>query len=181
VAVVVTALCQVGGEPFGVGAVGAGGVPAASFASGDRVGSFVDDGVVAVALAGHVSLHVDVLLGSGRHVSAVEHIGRSRAFLQLRKLSGRVATPNETDRIPHRHRWGFVCQLRPGEGSTRVRSSSIGRCSVGAGLLVGVDSASDDASRALGWFGRRLSNRRHRGHGALTSSLLHGAGQGEVA
>lgn len=39
-----------GGESFGVTAVGAGGVPAASFTAGDRVGSFVDDGVLAVAL-----------------------------------------------------------------------------------------------------------------------------------
>ena len=72
-----------GGESFGVTAVGTGGVPAASFTAGDRVGSFVDDGVVAVALAGHVSLLVDVLLGSGRQVPAVEHIGRSGRLLQV--------------------------------------------------------------------------------------------------
>jgi hypothetical protein len=46
-----------GDERFGFGTVGSGGMPAAAFLAGYRVEAFVDDGVVAVPLAGDVSLH----------------------------------------------------------------------------------------------------------------------------
>lgn len=62
VSVVVSAASKVRGEPFSVTSVGTGWVPAPSFAAGERVGSFVDHGVVAVALAGPGSLHLSVLL-----------------------------------------------------------------------------------------------------------------------
>ena len=52
-------------ERFGFAAVGAGGMPAASLLASDGVESFVDDGVVAVSLAGNMSLHNGSSCSSG--------------------------------------------------------------------------------------------------------------------
>jgi hypothetical protein len=48
-----------GCELLGCGAVGAGGVPAAAFATGERVDAFVDNGVEPGALLHDVALHDD--------------------------------------------------------------------------------------------------------------------------
>ena len=45
------------GETFGLGSVGARGVPGAALPTGDGVETFVDDGVVAVSLADDVAVH----------------------------------------------------------------------------------------------------------------------------
>jgi hypothetical protein len=68
----VVAAVTLSGEPrderFGFGAVCAGRVPGAAFLAGDGIESFVDDRVVAVPLAGDVSLHgkSSCSAGSGR-------------------------------------------------------------------------------------------------------------------
>src|SRR5690242_749250 len=50
-------------QPFGVGSVGAGGVPAPPLPAGDGVGALIDDRVPAVALPRDVALHEDPPLG----------------------------------------------------------------------------------------------------------------------
>lgn len=65
----VVAAVALGGEArnerCGFGAVGAGGMPAAVLLAGDGVEPFVDDGVVAVSLAGDVSLRGGSSCSSG--------------------------------------------------------------------------------------------------------------------
>jgi hypothetical protein len=61
VAVVRPPLGKLASQSHSGGAIRASWVPARSFPSGDRIDPFVDDRVLAIAFAGHVSLH-DVLL-----------------------------------------------------------------------------------------------------------------------
>ena len=68
----VALLRKAGGEALGLVSAGAGWVPAAALASGDRVEAFVDDGVPAGALLRDVSLHVDPPWSSDRGDDPVE-------------------------------------------------------------------------------------------------------------
>ncbi len=63
---------QPGCEPLGVGPLGSGGVPAASFLARHGVDALVDHGVPAVALSGHVSLHGDPPVRRPRRSRPVE-------------------------------------------------------------------------------------------------------------
>ena len=56
---------EAGGEPFGLGPIGAGGVPGAAFPTGDGVEAFVDHCVVAVPLAADVAVHGALLRAAG--------------------------------------------------------------------------------------------------------------------
>ncbi len=48
---------ELAGEQFGLGAVGAGGMPASQLLSGDRVSAFVDHGVETASPLGYVTVH----------------------------------------------------------------------------------------------------------------------------
>jgi hypothetical protein len=91
-------------EPLGLVSVGAGGVPAALCPTGDGVEAFVDDGVVAVALASDVALH-GVLLSQ---VLEPCDPGRTTGRTQLRwrpprgrraECAGQHATPAKSDPV----------------------------------------------------------------------------------
>jgi hypothetical protein len=83
----IRAASQVGSESLSACAVGSCGVPAASFPTSDRVGSFVYDGVLAVVLASDVSLHDVLLCHAPARCRAVADIGRTTAALQVAALS----------------------------------------------------------------------------------------------